>query len=198
MDWVRVGVVLGFIAPIVGIGGILCAIISYPLFSWTQNALSDLGVVDGMTQGVFNGSLCVTGVLVLGFVIFSLYEFVAKTLRGQIGVLVFGVASGALSLIGIFTENNMTLHYSVALGFFILAPLALFIFTLCFYTTHQYRLALFTVAMGLIAILPWILLSLWAYVPNVAIPELISAIAISAWIMGICIKLYKTPQKKHH
>ena len=44
-----IGIVAGIATPIVAFASILTAIASYPQFSWTNNALSDLGVVAGVT-----------------------------------------------------------------------------------------------------------------------------------------------------
>jgi hypothetical membrane protein len=42
-------------------------------------------------------------------------------------------------------------------------------------------MAVFTVSAGVAAALPWLLLFAFRYVPNVAIPEFISGLAVSAW-----------------
>jgi hypothetical membrane protein len=188
----KVGAVAGFTAPVVAFVCMLSAIVIYPQFSWTNNALSDLGVVSGATQWLFNIGLCAAGGLVLIFAVFGLYGFVGKNRFGQGGSAVFAFASVALILIGIFNESFMPIHYAVSVGFFVLVPLALFILTGSFYLNRQHSTALFTVAIGIIAALPWILQFTLNYAPNVAIPETVSALAVSAWTIALSTKILKT------
>ncbi|MCL2359671.1 DUF998 domain-containing protein [Candidatus Bathycorpusculum sp.] len=194
MNSSKVGAVAGFIAPIVAVICILSAIVTYPLFSWTNNALSDLGVMPGVTQWLFNGGLCVTGGLVLIFAIFGLYRYVGKNWSGKMGSGIFAISTVALILIGIFNESFVPAHYIVSIAFFILVPIALFILTYNFYRTHQYGVAGFTAVIAIIATLPWILEFTLHYVPNVAIPETVSALAVSVWTIGLSIKIFKTTQ----
>ena len=53
-------------------------------------------------------------------------------------------------------------------------------------------MATFTVAVGVAAALPWILLFTFNYVPNVAIPEFLSALAVSVWAMFLGKKMLST------
>ena len=50
VNWLKISGVCGTIAPIVAFTFILLAILNFPQFSWTENALSDLGVQEGVTQ----------------------------------------------------------------------------------------------------------------------------------------------------
>jgi len=194
MNSPKIGAIAGFSAPIVAIICILLSIATYPAFSWTNNAISDLGVVSGVTQWLFNGGLCVAGGLVLIFAIFGLHHYVNKTWAGRVGSGVFGVASIMLGLIGVFNESFAPVHLMVAVAFFILVPIALFILTINFYQTRQYTIARFTVTIAIITALPWILQLTLPYVSNVAIPETISSLSISAWTIGISTKIHKPTQ----
>ncbi|MCL2477647.1 DUF998 domain-containing protein [Candidatus Bathycorpusculum sp.] len=194
MNSPKIGSIAGFSAPAVAIICILLAIGTYPAFSWTNNALSDLGVVSGVTQWLFNGGLCVAGGLVLIFAIFGLHHYVNKTWTGRLGSWIFGVAAVMLVLIGIFNESFVPVHFMVAVTFFILVPTALVILTDNFYQTRQYTIAGFTATIAIIAALPWILQFTWPYVSNVAIPETISALSISAWTIGLSTKIHNPKQ----
>jgi hypothetical membrane protein len=185
----RMGAASGIIAPIVAFIFILTAIASYPTFSWTNNALSDLGVVSGLTASLFNFGLFVSGVLAFNFSIFGLFTYFGKNRMGKIGSTVFGAATIALIAISVFNENFSPTHYLVSVAFFTLAPIALFILTFGFWLSHQRRIAAFTVAVGVVAALPWILFFTFNYVPNVAIPEFLSALAISVWAVVIGKKM---------
>ena len=62
----RLSGVCGILTPIIAFVCIFLAINSAPEFSWTENALSDLGVMPGATSAFFNFGLIVSGIL--GFV----------------------------------------------------------------------------------------------------------------------------------
>jgi hypothetical membrane protein len=185
----RIGADSGIIAPIIAFVCILTAIASYPTFSWTNNALSDLGVVSGITSSLFNLGLFASGVLAFIFSIFGLFTYFGKSWISKIGSTVFGAATIALIAISVFNENFSPTHYLVSVAFFSLAPIALFILTFGFWLSHQRRIAAFTVAVGVVAALPWILFFTFNYVLNVAIPEFLSALAISVWAVVIGKKM---------
>jgi len=188
----RFGAATGIFAPILAFACILIAIASYPSFSWTSNALSDLGVVGGKTGLLFNFGLCATGLLVLNFVVFGLYAYLGKNWVGKIGVAVFAGATIALIAIGVFNEHYSGTHYAVSVAFFTLIPVSMFILTCAFLLAHRGRMALFTVSTGVAAALPWILLFTFKYVPNVAIPEAVSGFVVSAWIITVGYKMLKS------
>lgn len=107
--WLKVSGICGILTPIVAFTGIFLAVASYPQFSWTGNALSDLGVVEGVTAVLLNFSLVISGILALisasGFFIF-LRDYVL----GRIGVVMFVLAALALIAIGTFPENVKPTH----------------------------------------------------------------------------------------
>jgi hypothetical membrane protein len=188
----RLGASAGIVAPILGFACILSAIATYPPFSWTNNALSDLGVVSGVTGALFNFGLVASGFLAFNFAIFGLFTYFGKSWVGKIGSVVFAGATLALIAIGVFNESYSPTHYLVSVTFFMLAPISLFILTSAFWTCSQRRMSVFTVTIGFIAALPWLLLFAFNYVPNVAIPESVSGIAVSAWAIVVGKKMLKT------
>jgi hypothetical membrane protein len=188
----RIGAAAGLISPIVAFTSILIAIASYPAFSWTNNALSDLGVVPGITETTFNFGLYTSGLLGFIFAIFGLLTYFGKSTVGKVGTGFFAAATLALMAIGFFNENFTPTHYLVSVAFFTLAPIALFILTCAFYLNRDRKMAAFTVAIGIAAALPWILQFAINYVPNVAIPEFVSALAVSAWVIVLAQKMFKT------
>jgi hypothetical membrane protein len=188
----RVGAIAGLAAPILGFACILTAIASYAQFSWTQNALSDLGVVNGITGSVFNFGLVAAGALAFTFAVLSLLVWCGKSWVGKLGSAVFTAASVALVAIGIFNESYSSTHYLVSVAFFTLAPIALFILTCAFYINRQSGLAASTSAIAAAAALPWILEFTVSYAPGVAIPETLSGLAISAWVITLSAKMLRT------
>lgn len=189
----RIGIAGGIAAPIVAFACILTAIASYPQFSWTNNALSDLGIVTGITGALFNFGLFTAGVLAFIFAALSLFTFMGKSSLGKVGSGFFAAATIALICIGIFNENFSPTHYIVSVAFFMLAPVGLFILTCAFYRNRKPGIAAFTAAIGALAALPWILQFTIYYVPKVAIPETISALAFSVWAI-VLAKIMLKPQ----
>jgi hypothetical membrane protein len=181
----RFGVAAGFAAPVVAFLFIGAAIASYPEFSWTNNALSDLGVIPGLTSLLFTMGLCGGGILALIFSALGLYGYAGEKPVGKVGAVFFAAATASLILIGVFNENFRPTHYIVSVAFFFFAPLAFFILTAAFHMTGKRRLAAFTLASGLAAAVPWILQLTIQYVPKVAIPEAVSGVIIAAWVIGL-------------
>jgi hypothetical membrane protein len=187
----KTGAVAGLSAPILAFTCILSAIASYPRFSWTNNALSDLGVVKGVTGPLFNFGLYASGFLGFVFAIFGLFSYAGKSLVGKVGTSAFATATVALIAIGVFNESFSETHYAVSVAFFVLVPVSLFIITCALVLSHQTGTAILTVGIGVAAALPWILLFAFDYVPNVAIPETISGLAVSAWTIALSYRILK-------
>ena len=190
----RLGGIAGYISPVIALVFIAAAILSYPAFSWTDNALSDLGVVPGITSVLFTVGLIGAGVSALLFAIFGLYRFTKRSLLGKAGSVLFTASTVALICIGIFNENYRPTHYLVSVAFFVLAPIAGFTLTYVFWRSGMRRIAAATVLLAGIAAATWILQFTVGYVPNVAIPEAISASAISAWVIMVSTKLLRAKE----
>jgi hypothetical membrane protein len=191
MNKQKIGAATGLTTPIVAFTCIVISIASWPEFSWIDNALSDLGVAPGFTASVFNFGLTVAGVLAFCFGVLGIYSFLSTRLAGKMGASVFAAATVALICIGIFNENFSPTHYIVSVAFFSLAPIGLFILTYAFWRTNQRGMAVFSVVIGLIAAVPWIVQFTIDYLPNVAIPETISAVAFSVWAIVLSAKMLK-------
>ncbi|HMK95439.1 MAG TPA: DUF998 domain-containing protein [Candidatus Limnocylindrales bacterium] len=187
----RIGATAGLLAPILAFACIISAVASYPAFSWTNNALSDLGVVRGVTGPLFNFGLYTSGLLGFIFALFGLPTYVGKSFWGKIGTLTFSAATVALIAIGVFNESFSGIHYAVSVAFFILVPVSLFIIAYAFVLVHQTQMAILTVGIGIVMALPWITFFAFRYVPNVAIPETISALAVSTWTIILSYLILK-------
>jgi hypothetical membrane protein len=187
----RTGGVCGIAAPIFAFTCILIAIASYPTFSWTNNALSDLGIIPGITGLLFNFGLYGSGFLAFNFAIFGLITYLGRRWVGKIGSAVFAAATIALIAIGVFNESFSPTHYLVSVAFFVLAPISLFVITCAFALARQRWMAVFTFSVGIVAALPWLLLFAFNYVPDVAIPEAVSGLAVSMWAVVVGRKMLK-------
>jgi hypothetical membrane protein len=191
MNKSKIGASAGIATPIVAFSCVLTAVASYAPFSWTNNALSDLGVVNGITAPIFNLGLVSSGILAFIFSALGLFNF-SKTRLGKVGATFFAAATIALICIGIFNEHFSPTHFIVSAAFFALTPIALFILTASFWRRGHRGLAALSVTLGVVAAAPWFLLSITNYVPGVAIPETISAVAISAWAVVVSVKMLQT------
>ena len=177
-------------APVVAFTCILISIASYPPFSWTNNALSDLGIIPGITGPVFNFGLYCSGLLVLKFAAFGLFKYLGSWM-GKIGAATFAATAVVLIGIGVAPENVVPYHYLFSLAFFTLLPISLFIITVAFAFKHQTKLALFTLLTAAATATPWILQFTIHYVQDVAIPEFASAVAGSVWAVLLGYKMLK-------
>jgi hypothetical membrane protein len=189
MNIQKIGVAAGFVAPVWAFLFISLAILSFPSFSWTNNALSDLGVVPGLTSWLFTLGLCGGGVLAFVFAVIGLFQFVGKGLAGKVGAGFFAASTLTLVCIGIFNESFRPTHYMFSVAFFVLAPLAFFILTAGFYLKGRRGLAVFTNIVAMIAAIPWILQLTISYVANVAVPETISGAAVSVWVILLSTRM---------
>jgi hypothetical membrane protein len=187
----RIGATNGIIAPIFAFICIIVAIATHPQFSWTNNALSDLGVIPGVTGIAFNFGLFACGLLALSFALFGLYSFFEGNLLGKIGSGIFAAATIALVCIGIFNESFSPTHYLVSVAFFVFLPISLLIFTGAFAVKHQAKTAVFTIIVAIVAAAPWVLYFLIPYASGVAIPEIISGFAGATWIITLGEKILK-------
>lgn len=116
--------IFGIIGPIVAIGFVIIDILVSPWYSWSRNALSDLGVHP--YSFLFNGGLLFEAATNVLFVI-----GLKKLRLASTPVSVMLIVSGlALGLVGIFNEHHEPFHLIFALIYFILFPIGIIIFSL--------------------------------------------------------------------
>jgi hypothetical membrane protein len=188
--WLRIGGVAGILTPILAFTFIGLAIATYPGFSWFDNALSDLGVVSGVTAPLFNFGLFISGLLGLNFAT-GLYKFFSRNASGKIGSVIFAAASLSLMGIGVTPENIRPFHYILSVAFFSLVPISLLAIAAYFLITRQNPLAGFTLLIAITAVIPWALYFSIHYVEGVAIPEVLSALAGAAWTVIVGWKMFE-------
>lgn len=191
------GEIGGILAPVIAFTCILVAIASYPAFSWADNALSDLGIIPGVTGPIFNFGLYISGFLVFEFAVLGLFRYLGNSWVGKIGSLTLAATGAALIGIGVFPENAVPYHYLFSVAFFVLLPITLLVVTGAFAFKHQTKMALFTLLTAVAATMPWILYSTVHFVSGVAIPEFVSSVAGSVWAVVLSCKMLKAlPQPK--
>lgn len=171
---IRIAGICGILAPVIAISSVFLSIFFEKNFSWTGNALSDLGVSEGISSPIFNFGLMISGILffVYGIGLFNFFEGIIP----KLGTLILLMTSIALSSIGVFTENAEPFHYYASATFFLLFPISTFIFAIYFYLTRRLKLALlsfFTFVVVVIAV-AWIV----AMKVGIAIPETLASVSM--------------------
>jgi hypothetical membrane protein len=106
-------------------------------------------------------------------------------------VIFFATAAVWLMAIGVFNMDFWPVHFIVAVSFFVTLPVALLILTAALYLHRAVNLVVFTLCSSVVAAIPWVLYLIMPYVPNVAIPEIISSLVGSIWIVTISYKIFK-------
>jgi hypothetical membrane protein len=188
--WLRIAGICGFVTPVFAFVCISLAIASYPAFSWVDNALSDLGVVPGVTSALFNSGLVVSGLL--GFVFAAgLFVFLGESAVSRVGAGVFVLASVALTAIGVFPENVRPVHYVVSVAFFVLLPISMLVLAGGFWLGRRVRMAVFMLVAAVAAAAPWVLLLLVRYVSGVAVPEAVSGLVGGVWAVVLGYKMFR-------
>jgi hypothetical membrane protein len=180
----RTAAIFGFVAPIFGFFIVFLAISYAPWFSWTRNALSDLGA-GGMESVIFNYGLMATGLLVLGFSR-GLFEISEGSSLGRIGASIHVLAALFLFAIGVLNINVRPWHYIVSVGFFVTLPSALIIYSIFLYKKKMFSFAYLGWVLGVIALLVWVIP--WS---SVAIPEATSAGLSSIWHFTLAYWMWK-------
>ncbi len=179
---------LGMAGPAVAIIGIFISMALSPSFSWSEHALSDLGI---MEYGIFfNASLIICGVFYLLFSIGLLLNTGKEKMGMRIGSLFMILASIALVGIGAFTmaDATYTIHFIFAMSFFVLVLLAYIILGLSMMKDTELRmLGILGIIFGLMGIAGWALMGgneAWA------IPEAITVFPAAIWLFILAHKYY--------
>jgi hypothetical membrane protein len=171
---------------------ILVAVSYSPWFSWTDNALSDLGVQEA--AGIFNSALVTGGVLTLMFAA-GLTRSLRKNGMTFVGTFVLVLAAVSLLLIGVFPESSGRIHFYVSVSFFTLAILAMLLIGVGLVSESSgRRVGAFSIIAGVFSVVVWAVFWNLPY-KGVAIPEMLASLSTSAWSLVMGIRLYKQASK---
>ena len=167
---------LGAVATLLALGGIAAAVRLDPTFSWTSDALSDLGVREPSAP-VFNWGLILGGAVGAGYAV-----ELRRALDSAVAALraaVFALAMVAMAGVGAF-DLTEPLHGPAAIGFYGLVTLAFAVDGVARRGTTTGRLALAFVP---VHVAVWATYAAgWWPVTGLALPELPGALALAAWV----------------
>ena len=190
---IRIAGISGIIASTLPLIMIFASTMLEKSFSWNKNALSDIGV--SQTAWLFNIALIIGGLLNLLFA-FGLRNYLGKTRWLKIGVSLLIVSSISLALVGVFTENYSIIHALVALGYLLLAPIAI----ICIgQEVKSKQFGKVSLTLGIIALLAIFGLPVITFVVNLqigfAVPEFAESLVLSIWTFWVSINLLRRNRK---
>ncbi|WP_434521382.1 DUF998 domain-containing protein [Halorubrum sp. AS12] len=168
----RITAVFGAAATVLALGGISLGILLDPTFSWTTDALSDLGVRDGSAPA-FNWGLIgggATGVL-----------YAADLGRGgrSLRAALLALAMTAMAGVGVF-DLTEPLHGPAAIGFYGLITL---VFAVDGWTRRRETTGRVALAFAPVHVAVWAtFVAGWWPVTGLALPELPGALMLAAWV----------------
>jgi len=169
----------GPVAILVAAIGILAASVLAPWFSWTGNALSDLGARGVATAPLFNGTLIIAGFLGIPFA-----GWLVRVQRDRIrraAAVVFGLSMPTLALIGVFALPS-PLHGPVALAYFLLFTLAILVDGLGALRTGEARDGWLSIGLGTAHVAGWIVWGVSGH-EGIALPEAVGTVAVGIWVL---------------
>ena len=179
----------GLVTPIIVLPLILLSISYSSWFSWTRNALSDLGVHE--VASLFNSSLMIGGVLALIFA-FGLMQLLHKSKVGFTGTLTLITAAISLFAVGFFPETAGRIHFYVSVAFFTLMIISQLLIGAALIEKPSGRsLGIFTVLAASASVGVWTFQFLASPVQGKAIPEFLSSTAFSLWSIVLSIRLLR-------
>lgn len=178
----------GVLAPPLAFALIFLAIhLNGSWFSWTDNALSDLGSAKSASPLVFDAGLI--GASLLGLVVAAKLRESVRGRLGRAGVWVLAVGVLSMGGIGAFASPSLP-HLAFSVAFFTITPLGLLFLGLDARGAER-RWALLSLALALAA---WVVWTLPYPGKGVAIPEALSAGLMSAWSITFGARLLLTPE----
>ncbi|MFC5134022.1 MULTISPECIES: DUF998 domain-containing protein [Haloferacaceae] len=169
--------VLGAVATLAALGGILLAIRLDPTFSWTTDALSDLGVRD-RSAPAFNGGLVLGGLAGLGYAA-GLWGRGQADMPVRLRAIVLALAMVSMAGVGVF-DLTRPLHGPAAVGFYLLVTVVFGIDGTVRRNVTTGRIALAFVPVH-VAVWASFLAGFWP-VMGLALPELPGALMLAAWV----------------
>jgi hypothetical membrane protein len=174
------------VATVVAFGAILTATTVAPWFSWTGNALSDLGHGERATATLFNGGLIVAGLVGAVFPLWLAFDI--DGVLHRLGAITVAVTLVDLALIGVFPTPH-DLHGAVSVVFFVGVTLGLVVWGVGDIVADRRLRGGAIATAGFLHGVFWVI---WfsSVVPyeGVAIPEFVGAVALAGTALTIALE----------
>lgn len=186
-NYTKLSGLCGIAGPTTAILLIFLAVARAPWFSWTDNALSDLGVSE--VAFIFNSAVIFAGVLNFFFAL-GVKRAYGQDRWSNIGSMILVLGGSSLGLVGVFTEESPVIHGLVAMGYFLLFPVALILlgYSLRKIDTNY---GVFTILSGVLAFGG--IFGLMGFYQGLAIPEIVEAVILALWTVSMGYKLMTKP-----
>jgi hypothetical membrane protein len=173
MKTCRLAEYLAYSMPIIFVVGLAYVVSQNPWFSFTHNALSDMGSLHNPKGYIFNDLVMTTAAVGFGAAVL----FMTK---GHAYLLPFAMA--ALFLVGVFPEE-LKWHGPSAVLFYLLALLDITVVGLKMYASGSGAGALWSI-LGMLTLITIVLMAKYRWpVRGLAVPELIGAVVILSWVV---------------
>ena len=177
----------------VGFAAVAAAVAQSPWFSWTENALSDLGHPSHSSQLTFNIGLMVAGLVDLWF-IGNLWTQVRRNARERSAIICLALGSLSLAFIGLFNESFGDLHFIVSGTYFAFIPVGIALFAPAAARADERlgRLSLLIAVMSaLLGISILTAIEFRTPFTSQAIPELLASIIFGVWTCWAALLMWK-------
>ena len=171
----------GVAAVTVAIVSILLAVLAAPWFSWTDDALSNLGTAQADYPWLFNYGLVLSGLLALPFS-WRLYSAGDHPIE-RLGGLTLALSVTCLALVGVFPAGH-PYHLPAAVAFYLGFTLSLW-----FHGTGESlaggpERGTVSIWTGIVHLLAWIGWAVWfSDRTGLAIPETVGAFTLIGWVL---------------
>ena len=174
----RIGALLGLVGLLLGYVCVATSIALSPWFEWERNAISDLGhAVRSEVAPILNFGLLLTGLLLMFYTVTAVRRHARWTSYS------LAVSAFSLQLVAAFDEVYVFIHTAVSIAFFVSLGIASILYAV-------ERRSYLGATSFIIVLVTWMLYWTGAYSSGLAVPEIISSIAVSFWIAHSAIKVY--------
>lgn len=181
---------LGIAAVAIAYSSIAIAISLSPWFSWSNNALSDLGNTSSpanISSGasfVFDWGLILSGVLAAAFTLY-LSKDVHFSWKYLVWTVPLFISSLDLTMIGIFNESFGGIHLVVSVIFFFFTALSLLIYSYVSFPLGTPKTGAAALALGVLCAVVWVAKWPWQ---GVAIQETVTSLACSILVLIVAVR----------
>lgn len=170
----------GAVGSLVGVATVLVATLRSPTFSWTDNAISDLGASGASHPQILNVGLVTSSLLAVPFVYVLWCRASHRVERA--GAVAYALSLVSLGCIGAFPVGD-PLHTPVSVAFFTFGTVTLLVHGTGTVLGGAVQRGLGSIWLGLVHVISWILWDVGARLgPGLAIPELIGAVLVVCWL----------------